>query len=1045
MATSHPTYPHQAPGPSNYYQPSPSPHPYGAHSPGPTANPYQYSYPAHPPPLNSHHGLHQQSSAPRMNTRAPPFTPMAARGPHPYPNYHTHPHAHAHSPYAPPIVLQAPHPQHPPQHNLYAPQASKFPQTYSPSYPFPPSATTPTYSPSWTAQPPSPLPKQLAMPPPRGVASPAYYEPPPAPPPAVAPQHTPQDDIHQPPPAHDTKPQTPPAPTPPPEKPLSPPSPPPQLTSHPVQIGTISTDAQPSASASGPESMPSSPTSTSADTIKATNPVATWAIWSRRPRDPSLAPGIIISPRARPPVDVVQNALELRTPPPSPPVSPPAQIVSLPAQETTAPTEDGESQKVPSSARSSESPAPEEAPLTASTVSSTVPSSSVTEITETPTIPGSPASTNTSVSLVKEFAPEKVEEATLSATPSATVAPVTEPTETKASIAGPDTTPTPSAALPIPESTSTPAVPDSTPAATSTPTSATTTSSSTPTATAPVTPAAPPVKKSWADLLRQGSSASSSGLVKNALPTSSVVGISIPAVANAAGASSTSASGAGANSAPGSALPSAKKTELLSLLTTGPPAPPTSAAAVVASSSGAAAAGASATQGHIKPRGLVNSGNMCFANSVLQVLVYCPPFNRLFGEMGKVLGGIPGSAGGAGGAGGSQAAGSSSGSGSGSGSGGSGVQAYGSVVGTKTPLIDATIEFLKEFVEEKKRKQGRKGQQGGYGYAKGSGGGKGKEREIVQDEEDEDDWDGESFLPSYVYDAMKEKKRFDNMRGGQQEDAEEFFGFYLDTLEEELLSILHSIQPPPPKAKAPSVEEKEEAEPPQEEGWMEVGKKNRTVVTRTIKATESPITRIFGGKFRSTLKVPQQKDSVIVEDWRSLRLDIQRDQIHTIQDALSYISHPQPVQVTNPARPGVTIDASQQVLIEALPPILVLHMKRFCYDTTVGGVVKVGKQVRFGPELEIGVDVMPRAKRPSKYKLFGALYHHGLSASGGHYTLDVLHPNRYPSSNPAVKPREGWVRIDDELVSDVRPDDVFGAFEKDDSRCAYLLFYRRVQ
>ena len=81
---------------------------------------------------------------------------------------------------------------------------------------------------------------------------------------------------------------------------------------------------------------------------------------------------------------------------------------------------------------------------------------------------------------------------------------------------------------------------------------------------------------------------------------------------------------------------------------------------------------------------------------------------------------------------------------------------------------------------------------------------------------------------------------------------------------------------------------------------------------------------------------------------------LQRDQIHTIQDALSYISHPQPVQLTQSARPGVTVEAQQQVLIESLPPILVLHIKRFCYDTSVNGVVKVGKQVKFGPELEIG-------------------------------------------------------------------------------------------
>jgi hypothetical protein len=58
------------------------------------------------------------------------------------------------------------------------------------------------------------------------------------------------------------------------------------------------------------------------------------------------------------------------------------------------------------------------------------------------------------------------------------------------------------------------------------------------------------------------------------------------------------------------------------------------------------------------------------------------------------------------------------------------------------------------------------------------------------------------------------------------------------------------------------------------------------------------------------------------------------------------------VQLTQSARPGVIIEGQQQSLIEVLPPILVLQMKRFGYDMT--GVAKVGKQVRFGPELEIG-------------------------------------------------------------------------------------------
>lgn len=70
------------------------------------------------------------------------------------------------------------------------------------------------------------------------------------------------------------------------------------------------------------------------------------------------------------------------------------------------------------------------------------------------------------------------------------------------------------------------------------------------------------------------------------------------------------------------------------------------------------------------------------------------------------------------------------------------------------------------------------------------------------------------------------------------------------------------------------------------------------------------------------------------------------------------------------------MEASQQVLIEALPPILVLHLKRFLYDTSVRGVEKVGKQVRFAEELEVGGEVMVPAvrKTPTRYKLFGGKF-----------------------------------------------------------------------
>ncbi|KAJ7858804.1 hypothetical protein B0H14DRAFT_3447012 [Mycena olivaceomarginata] len=457
------------------------------------------------------------------------------------------------------------------------------------------------------------------------------------------------------------------------------------------------------------------------------------------------------------------------------------------------------------------------------------------------------------------------------------------------------------------------------------------------------------------------------------LPTSSVVGFSIPAARAGSGA----AESVEKNHAALRALFSASTADPAA-------AAPRSFADASSTSTAPPATSEKAREERLTLRGLVNTGNMCFVNAVLQVLVYCAPFSSLFARLHALLGEAEFDVAGTG------AGGFNTNPSGAQDDGGGG----GGVLGP-VPLVCATGVFMREFIVNASAKKPVNGGAGGKGKGKVSPAGP------------------KAFIPTHVYDALKGKKRFDGMRcGGHQEDAE-FLGFFLDTLEE-LLAVAAGLSPASAPASkrataTPSadgrgrvvVEEREEEEP---HGCDEDGQIGRIAHYADIRW---PVPLDAAGAWAERLG-----------DCGRLAL---RDGIHTIADALALISHPQTVQMSRPSRPGIVVDASQQILIDALPPILILHVKRFCYDMVVGGVVEVGKRVAFGPELEVGNDVLvPTArKQPVRYKLFGVVYHHGVSASGGHYMLDVIRPTRFPGSATGTgSEREGWVRIDDELVSD---------------------------
>jgi hypothetical protein len=156
--------------------------------------------------------------------------------------------------------------------------------------------------------------------------------------------------------------------------------------------------------------------------------------------------------------------------------------------------------------------------------------------------------------------------------------------------------------------------------------------------------------------------------------------------------------------------------------------------------------------------------------------------------------------------------------------------------GGATPLADAMVKLLDEFVYKEERFVTQRPQQNPE---------KGEERRNEEGKKEHDV--AGSFNPRYMYDAMKEKRQLKPLlvcsrnqdapfcywfefgcreKDGQQQDAEVFLRVFLDALDEELVGLYTYISSHKP-ASAPSVDELEgeTGESQSAVGKSEVGKR----------------------------------------------------------------------------------------------------------------------------------------------------------------------------------------------------------------------------
>lgn len=353
------------------------------------------------------------------------------------------------------------------------------------------------------------------------------------------------------------------------------------------------------------------------------------------------------------------------------------------------------------------------------------------------------------------------------------------------------------------------------------------------------------------------------------------------------------------------------------------------------------------TSRSVAPRGLFNTRNMCFFNSVLQVLIHCAPFNSLLADISHS---VPLTNN-----------------------------------GSNIPVLNALVRFF-------------------YDYAVFGG----QQKRAISVET--------------LYDVICDHPKF-HIERDRQEDSQEFLSDLLDVLETDFRQA-----PPTEEDKRDNLEREKRQDlsvPVATEGWTEIGHKSKVVETQHAghQDLDNPVQELFGGRFRSVLNKQGGKPSVTYEPFQQVPVDISSPEVYSVQRAFQEVlSEEQLVLGSTPA--------TKRLELDVLPPVLIVHLKRFTF-------------IRHGDSFEFGKIAKPimiegtlglncNGKGIINYSPIGVIYHHGWSATRGHYTADV-------------KVKDQWYSIDDEQVIPVNRADVLG---KDDvngggSRSAYMIFYER--
>ncbi len=133
--------------------------------------------------------------------------------------------------------------------------------------------------------------------------------------------------------------------------------------------------------------------------------------------------------------------------------------------------------------------------------------------------------------------------------------------------------------------------------------------------------------------------------------------------------------------------------------------------------------------------------------------------------------------------------------------------------------------------------------------------------------------------------------------------------------------------------------------------------------------SETPLAAIFQGQIRSCVQHSAGQPTATLQPFFTLQLDIQSDGVRSVGDALLNNFATEELDGYVCTKTKQEVDASRSLSLEELPPVLVLHLKRFVYDhgandaaaASPGGCQKLLKQIDFPVDLEIRKEILSPA------------------------------------------------------------------------------------